>query len=389
MKNPVNIDDLRKQAKRRLPRMVYDFLEGGAGSERGLIRNRQAFERMLFAPRRLTDVSKRDLSVDLFGQSYPLPLAIAPTGLNSVYWHKGDLALARVAAQYGIPFCLSTASNATIEDVARAGDGEKWFQLYVLNREQSRLLVDRAKHAGYSTLILTADVAVNGKRERDIRNGFALPFKMTLRSAVDCVIHPRWSVDILRRGMPELANFASDDAADPAAQAALMNRKMDASFDWNAFSRLRDEWPGKLLIKGLNRQEDVSLAEAAGADGVILSNHGGRQLEDVAAPIHTLRGCVGLTSMPLLLDSGIRSGAEVVKGLAAGARFCLLGRATLYGLAAKGEKGVAEALDILTAEMDTTLALIGVAKAREVCSDALAPLGREIQHISVPNDHPP
>jgi (S)-mandelate dehydrogenase len=378
MKKPVNIDDLRKQAKRRLPRMVYDFLEGGAGSERGLMRNRQAFDRMLFAPRRLTDVSKRDMTVDLLGQSYPLPLAIAPTGLNGVYWHKGDLALARVAARYGIPFCLSTASTSTIEDVARAGDGEKWFQLYVLNLEQSRLLVNRAKQAGYSTLILTADVAVNGKRERDVRNGFAIPFKMSLRSVIDCAIHPRWSIDLLRRGMPELANFASPDAADPAAQAALMNRKMDASFDWNAFARLRDEWPGKLLIKGLNTEEDVSLAEAAGADGVILSNHGGRQLEDVAAPIDTLRACAGLTSMPLMLDSGIRTGADVVKGLAAGACFCLLGRATLYGLAAKGEQGVAEALDILTAEMDTALALIGVAKASEVRSDALAPVGSAI-----------
>lgn len=371
MTNSINIDDFRRRAKRTLPRMVFDYLDGGATSERGLARNCDAFSRHLFEARRLTDVSHRDPSVQLFGKTYPLPLAIAPTGINGVIRPGGDLMLARAAAQYGIPFCLSTASTSTIEEVAKTSDGEKWFQLYVLHREQGKLFVKRALDAGYTTLILTADVAVNGRRERDMRSGFKVPFRLSPQIALDAALHPRWSISQVLHGLPQLANFASTRATDASAQAALMNRQMDASFDWVAFAELRDIWPHKIIIKGLNSAAEVALAEKAGADAVILSNHGGRQLEDVAAPIDTLRAVAPKTRMPLLLDSGIRSGADVVKGLAAGASLCLLGRATLYGLAANGEAGVCDVIDMIASEIDTTLALTGYPRAQDIGPDAL------------------
>ncbi|WP_205738062.1 alpha-hydroxy-acid oxidizing protein [Granulosicoccus antarcticus] len=367
----MKIEDFRRRARRRLPRMVFDYLEGGAAGERGLSRNREAFSKHLFEARRLTDVSHRDASASLFGKRYPLPLAIAPTGINGVLRPGGDLMLARAAARHGIPFCLSTASTSTIEEVATASDGEKWFQLYVLHREQGMLFVKRALDAGYTTLILTVDVAVNGKRERDMRSGFKVPFRLSPRIALDAALHPLWSASQIRHGLPELANFATAQATDASSQAALMNRQMDASFDWAAFAQLRNAWPHKLILKGLNSLAEVGLAERAGADAVILSNHGGRQLEDVAAPIDTLRAVAGKCKMPLLLDSGIRSGADVVKGMAAGAQLCLLGRATLYGLAADGEAGVCDVIKMIASEIDTTLALTGYPRVSEIGPEAL------------------
>lgn len=361
-----DLEAYRAKARRYLPRMVMDYVDGAAGDERGLDRNRAAFARTLFVPNRLTDVSKRDTSVSLWGKDYPLPLAIAPMGLNGVVRPDGDLKLARAAGQAGIPFCLSTASTSSIEEVARAGDGEKWFQLYVLHREQARIFVKRALDAGYTTLILTVDVAVNGKRLRDRRSGFKIPFKLTPRVALDSALHPAWSVAQLRHGLPQLASFATAETTDVSLQAALLNRQMDAGFDWQALEELRAIWPHRLILKGLNSVAEVARASASGVDAVILSNHGARQLEDVAAPFDTLRALQGRTAIPLMLDSGIRSGEDVVKGLAAGARLCLLGRPALYGLAARDEVGVSEVIGMIAAEIDTTLALLGCAVARDL-----------------------
>ncbi|MCD1618743.1 alpha-hydroxy-acid oxidizing protein [Salipiger marinus] len=356
----------RRRAARHLPRMVMDYVDGAAGEERGLDRNRAAFARTLFVPRRLTDVSRREAGVTLWGRDYPLPLAIAPMGLTGVLRPEGDLMLARAAGQAGIPFCLSTASTSSIEEVARAGDGEKWFQLYVLHRDQARLFVRRALAAGYTTLILTVDVPVNGRRLRDRRSGFKVPFRLTPRIALDAALHPAWTMAQLRHGLPQLASFASAEAADASTQAALLNRQMDAGFDWVALAELRALWPHRLVLKGLTSAAELARAEAAGCDAVILSNHGARQLEDVAAPFDTLRSVQGRTALPLLLDSGIRSGEDVVKALAAGARMCLLGRAALYGLGARGEAGVREVIAMIAAEIDTTLALLGCPKARDL-----------------------
>lgn len=366
MVKPRNVEDYRRLAAKRLPRMVFDYLEGGAESERGLRRNRAAFGAICFEPWRLLDVSQRDLSIELFGRTQPMPLVIAPTGLNGALWPDGDVLLARAAAKAGIPFALSTASNATIEDVANRAGGELWFQLYVVQRALAEALTRRALAAGYKTLVLTVDVPVNGKRERDMRNGFAIPFRYSPRAVLDGALHPNWLLRQLRHGLPELANFASPGSHDVNAQAALMNRQMDASFAWDDLKALRDVWPHTLLVKGLLRAEDAERCIQLGADGVVISNHGARQLEDVAAPVEKLAEFAARVDRPILIDSGFRRGADVVKALALGARAVMLGRATLYGLAARGEEGAADVLRILRQEIDTTLALIGCARCADL-----------------------
>ncbi|MBJ9749500.1 alpha-hydroxy-acid oxidizing protein [Burkholderia cepacia] len=362
-----SVSDYRDEARRRLPRMVFDYLEGAADDESGLTHNRSAFDRLQLLPRRLSDVSTREQSVPLFGRLIPLPLVIAPTGLNSAFWPNGDLALARAAGKAGIPFALSTASNMSIEEVAKGADGDLWFQLYVVHRNLAKSLVNRARSARYSTLILTADVAVNGFRRRDLRNGFAMPFKASARAAVDGLSHPRWLWSYLMNGMPELKNFATDDASDTASQAAILRRQMDASFSWDDLRRLRDEWPGKLLVKGIVTADDAARCVALGADGVIVSNHGGRQLADLPATADVLPDIVERTSgTTVILDSGIRTGADVVKAVALGAHAVMLGRATLYGLAARGETGVSDVIDMIKRETDRTLALIGCRSVGEL-----------------------
>ncbi len=373
MSKPVNTADYRELARKRLPRMVFDYLEGGAEDEIGLRHNREVFDQVRFQPRRLVDVSHRSTRTSLFGKPLSAPMVIAPTGLNGILWPDGDLALARAAGRFGIPFALSTASTSSIEAVARAASGELWFQLYVVHRKLAEQLVRRALAAGYTTLILTTDVGVNGKRERDLRNGFAMPVRYTLRTLADGMLHPRWSFDLLRHGMPQLANFASEAARDAEVQAALMSRQMDTSFTWNDLGWLRDMWPHTLLVKGISRPDDAARCVALGADGVILSNHGGRQLDSAIAPLEALGPTVERVAAPVLIDSGIRRGADVVKALALGASAALLGRATLYALAADGERGVGAALSMLKAEIDTTLAQIGCPAVTQLNGDYLCP----------------
>jgi (S)-mandelate dehydrogenase len=371
MKKLVNVADFRASAKARLPKMVFDYLEGGAEDEIGLRHNRDAFKKIKFQPRRLVDVSYRNTQMNILGKTASAPLVIAPTGLNGILWPQGDLALARAAGKFGIPFALSTASNASIEAVAKAATGEIWFQLYVVHRKLAELLVKRALNAGYTTLILTTDVGVNGKRERDLRNGFGMPMKYSAKTILDGVLHPRWSLDLVTRGMPQLANFASQDVQDTELQAALMSRQMDASFAWNDLKWLRDLWPHKLLIKGISRVDDARRCIELGADGVILSNHGGRQLDSAIAPVEVLQATAKSVHAPVFIDSGIRRGSDVVKAVALGASAVLLGRATLYGLASGGEAGVDAVLSLLKGEIDTTLAQLGCPSASQLNSDFL------------------
>jgi len=340
--------------------MVFDYLEGGADNELGVHRNRSAFEELELLPSRLVDVTVRDTSVTLFQRSLPAPILIAPTGLNSVFWPSGDAALARAAATAGVPFVLSTASCMSIEQVAAVASGDLWFQLYVVHHELAAALVKRARSAGYSTLVLTVDVPVNGIRHRDLRNGFQVPFRPSLKAILDGISHPRWLRDYLKYGQPKLANFEADGTTSTESQAALLRREMDASFDWDDLRRLRDIWPGKLLIKGILTGEDARRCVAYGADGIVVSNHGGRQLADLPTPIkvladlrHSIPGSVAL------LDGGIQRGADIVKAVALGASAVMIGRAALYGLAHGGEAGVTEVLAMLKMEVDRTLALIG------------------------------
>lgn len=361
MSSAFSVDGFRLLAQRRLPKMVFDYLEGGADDEKCLQRNRDAFDQWEFNPRRLVDVARRDLSVKIFDAVQPLPLMVAPMGLNGAFWPKGDLALAQAARKAGIPFILSTAANASIEEVADKAGGDLWFQLYVVHPSLADQLVARALAAGYRTLVLTTDVAVNGKRERDLRSGFGLPFKYTPKVMLDGVLHPRWSLSLLAGGMPQMANFANQDANNVELQAALLSRKMDASFDWDSLKRLRDIWPHRLLVKGILHPDDAARCIELGADGVILSNHGGRQLDSSCSPMSVLQEIAKVLPGQVLVDSGFRRGSDIVKAMALGAGGVLIGRPLLYGLAAAGEEGVSEVLSILKDEMDRTLANMGCA----------------------------
>jgi (S)-mandelate dehydrogenase len=368
---PVNVEDYRVLAQRRLPKIIFDYLEGGADDETGLKHNHEVFERYRLMPRRLVDVSKRDSGIDLFGKRHASPFMIGPTGLNGALWPKGDILLARAAERAGIPFVLSTASNASIEDVAAASTGELWFQLYIVQRKLAEQMVRRADAAGYSTLVLTTDVGVNGNRERDPRNNFGLPMHYTPRLIYDGVTHPWWSLGFMLHGMPQLGNFVTADSSDVEIQAAVMSRQMDASFSWDDFSWLRKLWPRKLLVKGIMRPDDAERCIAAGADGVILSNHGGRQLDAAVSPLDVLAESRARISAPILIDSGYRRGTDIVKALALGANAVLLGRATLYGLAAAGEAGVDHVLRLLKEEVDRTLAQIGCPSVSQLSPDYL------------------
>ncbi|RAU33327.1 alpha-hydroxy-acid oxidizing protein [Pseudomonas sp. RIT411] len=369
MRSAFNVEGYRELARKRLPRMVFDYLDGGADDEKGLQRNRQAFDRLEFLPRRLVNVAERSLTTQVFGKRQALPLMVAPMGLNGAFWPKGDLELARAAKQADIPFILSTAANASIEEVADQVGGDLWFQLYVVHPTLADQLVARALAAGYRTLVLTTDVAVNGKRERDLRSGFGLPFKYSPRVILDGMLHPRWSWRLLTGGMPQMANFASREAYDVELQAALLSRKMDASFDWNALQRLRQRWPHRLLVKGVLHPEDAARCIELGADGVILSNHGGRQLDASCSPLATLPDIAQAHPGKVLVDSGFRRGSDVVKALALGASGVLIGRPLLYGLAAAGEKGASAVLDIFQDEMNRTLANLGCASVEGLSAE--------------------
>lgn len=355
----VNVEDYRRLAEKTLPRTIFDYLEGGAEDEKGLVHNHAAFDCWRFTPHRLVDVSQRSISTRLFNKSWSAPFGIAPTGFNSALWPDADIKLAKAAASANIPFILSTASNASIEEIARCAEGEKWFQLYVVQQQLAEQLVMRALNAGYTTLIITVDVGVNGNRERDRHNQFSLPFKLTPSLILSGCLHPAWTLRFLQSGMPQLANFVSAESGSLEAQAAVMSRQMDAGFNAQSLTRIREIWPHKLLVKGIIRAEDAELCVACGADGVILSNHGGRQLDGSLAPVETLADVANRIDKPVLIDSGFRRGSDIVKALCLGADMVLLGRATLYGLAARGQQGVDEVIGLLKNEVDCTLAQIG------------------------------
>lgn len=367
----INVEDYRRQAKRTLPRIIFDYLEGGAEDERGLNHNRTIFDQFRLKPKRLVDISQRDISCKIFNKKWDAPFAIAPTGLNSSLWPYADRILAKSAAKANIPFMLSTASNMSIEAVAKSCDGEKWFQLYVVHQELAVKMVQRALSAGYTTLIITLDVGVNGYRERDIRNGFAIPLKFSPSLILDGMMHPGWSIRFLSQGIPKLANFVSSEAHSLEVQNALLKRQMDTTFNLESLKKIRDLWPHTLLVKGLVRQEDALKAIEAGADGVILSNHGGRQLDCSISPMETLYEVSQTIEQPVLIDSGFRRGSDIVKALCLGANMVCLGRATLYGLAANGEAGVDDVIQLLKQDVDRTLAQIGCPSITQLNKDYL------------------
>jgi (S)-mandelate dehydrogenase len=367
MRRLVGVADWQAAARARLPRFVYDYLAQGAEDGSCMRRNRAELDAIELWPRVLHATVEVDTSVELFGRRWPMPAAIAPTGLNGLIRPGGDLALARAADQAGSVFCMSTAANASMEQVRAAVAGvHLWLQLYVLSeRALAEQMLSRARSAGVEALVLTVDVPVSGKREADLRNGFAVPLRPTLRLAADLICHPRWSIGQALGATLRMENLAPGNSAAPALQAALLSRGMDRSLDWAAVDWLRRLWDGPLLLKGILHADDARRAWQHGVDGVIVSNHGGRQLDAAPSSISALPAVVDAVGgrMAVLLDSGIRRGSDLARALALGASGVLLGRSALFGLAVAGEAGVSAVLRELAEEYQRTLILLGATSA--------------------------
>ena len=357
-------------ARRRLPHFAFQYIFSGAEDEVSLAWNRKIFETMRFVPNTLVDTSRRSLAVPLMGAPIPLPLVIAPTGFNGLSWPGGDVALARAAAAAGIPFTLSTFSTSRIEDVARAG-GRLWLQLYILrNRDIVRNLLERAAAAGFEALVVTTDANVSSGREWDKRS-YRAPGKLTLRCRLETLLHPHWLLQILQNGVPQIANvvdFIPPEQRSTVRRALFISSQVQRDIHWEDIRGLRDLWKGKLLIKGVLAADDARRALQLGADGIVLSNHGGRQLETCVSPLQVLPEIAGefRDKMTLIVDGGFRRGGDVVKAMALGAHAVMIGRATLYGVAAAGEPGARHALQILTAEIDRVLGMLGRRSFTEV-----------------------
>jgi len=377
-----SIEGLRQAAKRRLPRAVFDFIDGGAEDERTLRQNRAAFDKALLKRRVLVGVAQVSTETSILGKPARLPIAIAPTGAVGFGWRGGDVAVARAAAAFGIPFTLSTSATASIERIAAEAPGRHWFQAYFYkDREYTFGLIERARKAGYDTLMVTADLPVGGKRERDFRNEFSIPFRFTPRNVLDFATRPLWALDMLLRGVPPLENLAGMAARGTDTGNSTLNlissvgRDQDAALDWEVLKRVRGAWPGKLLVKGVVDPRDAEIALSVGCDGVIVSNHGGRQLDGEIGSFDALPGVVRAIGgkAAVLVDGGVRRGSDVLKAVAAGAQAAMIGRATYYGVCAGGEAGARRALEILQDELVRTMQLCGARSIAGIGPDLLVP----------------
>lgn len=371
-----SIADLRQAAKCRLPRAVFDFFDGGAEDESTLQDNTAAYKRLRLLPSVLTDVSSIDTSTDILGQRAALPMAIAPTGAVGFGWRGGDIAIARAAVSAGIPYTLSSTATASIEQIANAAPGRLWFQAYILrNKPFLEALIQRALAADYEALVITVDLPVGGKRERDFRNDFSVPFKFTPKNIVDFMQHPRWLASIIAHGMPVMENLIGLDAqaTSSTAIASSVGRNYDPAFNWDGLQKIRDNWPRKLIVKGVLSPGDALRVANMGCDAVVVSNHGGRQLDGAVATFDALPGVVQAVNgrIPVLLDGGIRRGSDVVKALACGAQGVMLGRATLYGASAAGEPGACRAIEILKDELVRTMQLCGACTTHDIDASLL------------------
>jgi isopentenyl diphosphate isomerase/L-lactate dehydrogenase-like FMN-dependent dehydrogenase len=362
-------EDARRLARRRLPRLVFDFVEGAAGREIGTARNVSQFDDVMLQPRVMVDVAQCSLATELLGQTYKVPFGIAPMGMCNLVHPGADTSLANAAKVMGFPLCLSSAASTSIEDMARMAGPRAWFQLYFgASQEASLTMVDRARSAGYDTLVLTVDVPQVSRRVRDLRNGFTVPFAMTPRAFWDFATHPRWSLSTLAAGAPRPMNFTDKDGSITFDRGASRS-----GADWAFLEALRDKWKGKLIVKGVTSAADARRIRSLGADAIYVSNHGGRQLDSVPPAIRLLpliRAAVG-PEFPLLFDSGIRNGEDIVKALALGADFIMIGRPALFALGAAGPAGLNTLLKCLETDVSVVMAQLGVKSISQLGSNVV------------------
>ncbi|MFZ0849337.1 MAG: alpha-hydroxy acid oxidase [Hyphomicrobiaceae bacterium] len=370
------VEDLRILAQRRVPRMFYDYADSGAWSESTYRANESDFQRIRLRQRVAVDMSNRTLATSMIGQPVSMPVALAPVGLAGMQYADGELLAARAAAAAGVPFTLSTMSICSIEDVAENTDKPFWFQLYVMrDRDFIDRLIGRAKAAGCSALVLTLDLQILGQRHKDVKNGLSAPPRMTLGNIIDIASKPRWWMGMLgtkRRTFRNIVGHAKG-VKDTRALSAWTAEQFDPTLSWDDIKRIKERWGGKLILKGILDAEDAELAVKSGADALIVSNHGGRQLDGAPSSISALpeiADAVG-SRIEVLMDGGVRSGQDVIKALALGAKGVLIGRAYVYGLGALGEVGVAKSLEIIRKELDITMALCGLRDVKQVNADIL------------------
>ncbi len=363
-----SIKDARELSRKRLPKLVFDFIDGASGDEKLAEINSRALDQIRLEPKVLRNVEKRSLKKKVLGYEFDFPFGFAPMGMTNLSWPGADSMLAAESARNNIPTCVSMASTTTLEKMYELSEGHSWMQLYIFQDENFVMeLLDRAKNTGYEVAILTVDVPVLSRRTRDDKNGFSYPFKIGPKQFFDFATHPTWSLSTLLSGIPKPMNYVTSKSGD----GIFKRKESRGSTDWDTLKRVRDKWKGKLIIKGVMSPDDATHIKEAGADAIQVSNHGGRQLDSATAAINMLpliRKSVG-SDFPLIFDSGIRSGSDIVRALAFGADYAMIGRPVMYAMGADGKKGLRRIVEIIKEEASTTLGLVGLNDINDVTSN--------------------
>ena len=363
-----SIKDARELSRKRLPKLVFDFIDGASGDEKLAEINSIALDQIRLEPKVLRNVEKRSLKKKVLGYEFNFPFGFAPMGMTNLSWPGADSMLAAESARNNIPTCVSMASTTTLEEMYELSEGHSWMQLYIFQDENFVMeLLERAKNTGYEVAILTVDVPVLSRRTRDDKNGFSYPFKIGPKQFFDFATHPTWSLSTLMSGIPKPMNYVTSKSGD----GVFKRKESRGSTDWNTLKRVRDKWKGKLIVKGVMSPDDAIKIKEAGADAIQVSNHGGRQLDSATAAINMLpliRKSVG-SNFPLIFDSGIRSGSDIVRALAFGADYAMIGRPVMYAMGADGKKGLRRIVEIIKEEVSTTLGLVGLNDINEVTSE--------------------
>ena len=365
------IDDAIRLSKKRLPKLVFDFIDGASGDDRLAEINSKALDQIRLEPKVFRNVENRNLSKKIFDFHFDYPFGFAPMGMTNLSWPEADKMIAKESAYNNIPTCVSMASSTTLEDMFTFSEGHSWMQIYIFQSEEFIMeLLKRAESIGYKVLILTVDVPILSRRARDDRNGFGYPFKIGPKQFLDFALHPQWSLTTLFKGAPQPMNYVTSKSGDQI----FRRKESRGATDWNTLKRVRDAWKGKLIIKGVMNSEDALKIKEAGADAIQVSNHGGRQLDSATASINALpliRKALG-DDFPILFDSGIRSGSDILRALALGANFVMFGRPLMYAIGADGARGLRRIINLIKEELSTNLGLVGLTDINEVDKKIIA-----------------